>query len=191
MSPTSSTLLQRLRDPQDAAAWDQLVELYTPLLRSWALRMNCRGEEVADLLQEVFVKLLDKLPAFTYDRSAGSFRAWLRTVCRNCWLDYLRRPANQVRQADEAQLAKLATADDRLQDFWECEHRAFLVGEALKSLESALEPCMWQGLRKVLLDGGSVKEVAQELGITENALSICKCRALKQLRQDLAGLEDW
>src|SRR5262249_14602058 len=89
MFTTSRTLLQRLRDQHDAAAWDRLVELYTPLLHYWARRMNCRGEEIADLVQEVFVKLLQKLPAFTYVPNAGGFRAWLRTVCRNCWCDYM------------------------------------------------------------------------------------------------------
>jgi hypothetical protein len=32
MHTTSATLLQKLRDPSDVAAWERFVELYLPLL---------------------------------------------------------------------------------------------------------------------------------------------------------------
>jgi hypothetical protein len=42
-------------------------------------RLGLRSAEAADLVQDVFAVLVQKLPDFTYDRKR-SFRAWLRTV---------------------------------------------------------------------------------------------------------------
>ena len=49
--PTRPSLLLRLRDFQDRQAWEQFVDLYTPLLFHWALRLgrNEAGEFLRNL----------------------------------------------------------------------------------------------------------------------------------------------
>ena len=79
MNTTSFSLLERLRQPSDSAAWDRFVELYTPLLFYWGRRAGLQSADAADLVQDVFEVLLHKLPEFQYDRQK-SFRSWLRTV---------------------------------------------------------------------------------------------------------------
>ena len=79
MNTTSFSLLERLRQPSDSAAWDRFVELYTPLLFYWGRRAGLQSADAADLVQDVFEVLLRKLPEFQYDRQK-SFRSWLRTV---------------------------------------------------------------------------------------------------------------
>ena len=49
MSVTSATLLERLKDARDADAWSRLVEIYAPLIRGWAERLNVRGADADDL----------------------------------------------------------------------------------------------------------------------------------------------
>lgn len=73
MTNTSPSLLKRLRRPEDQAAWDRFVELYTPLLYDWARRMHLQEADAADLLQEVFAVLVQELPRFDYD-AQKSFR---------------------------------------------------------------------------------------------------------------------
>jgi RNA polymerase sigma-70 factor (ECF subfamily) len=75
-SSTSSSLLNRVRQPEDRQAWDRFVALYTPLLYSWTFRVWLSEADAADLVQDVFVILLKKLPEFEYDPNQ-SFRAWL------------------------------------------------------------------------------------------------------------------
>jgi RNA polymerase sigma-70 factor, ECF subfamily len=48
MCHTFSTLFRRLRWPEDQAAWERFVELYTPLLYYWARRVGLGAEESAD-----------------------------------------------------------------------------------------------------------------------------------------------
>ena len=76
---TSASLLERLQGP-DPTAWRRFVDLYTPMLFAFARRLGCDEADAADLVQEVFLILMEKLPHFRYD-AGKSFRAWLWTVC--------------------------------------------------------------------------------------------------------------
>jgi len=58
MLPTPVSLLERLRQADDGAAWAEFVHLYTPLLYGWARRTGLSDDEAADLLQDVFAILL-------------------------------------------------------------------------------------------------------------------------------------
>ena len=89
MESTSSSLLLRLRRPGEQAAWQRFIDLYSPLLYFWACRMGLDVQDAADLVQDVFVALVQKMPQFQYD-PGKSFRAWLRTVAENRWRDALR-----------------------------------------------------------------------------------------------------
>ena len=68
---TSLTLLDRLRD-DDPQAWSLMVRLYTPLLLYWGRRLGLQDEDAADLVQDVLIVLVRKLPEFQYE--AG--RSW-------------------------------------------------------------------------------------------------------------------
>ena len=69
MLTTSPTLLNRLRQPSEPEAWARFVNLYTPLLLSWAGRQGFQEADARDLVQEVLVKLVRALP--TYERREG------------------------------------------------------------------------------------------------------------------------
>ena len=62
MHTTSASLLQRLREPKGPDDWTRFVQLYTPLLFHWMQKWGLQPQDAADLVQEVFVTLLQKLP---------------------------------------------------------------------------------------------------------------------------------
>ncbi len=123
MNTTSAGLLQRLRQPAAADEWVRFVKLCTPILFYWARRLGLSHQDAADLVQEVFTTLVQKLPAFQYDRNKG-FRNWLRTVLLNRWRDGLRRksPVN----AGGAALDELPATEDP-GAFAEAEYRQHLT----------------------------------------------------------------
>ncbi len=51
MDETPASLLERLRQRADHAAWGRFVELYTPLLYYWARRAGLQQQDAADLVQ--------------------------------------------------------------------------------------------------------------------------------------------
>ncbi len=185
MHSTPLSLLQKLRDPGETASWERFVDLYLPLLLSWARRLPLDGMDPTDLVQEVFVKLVQELPRFTYDPASGGFRKWLRTVCMNHWRDYQRKRANHLVQAGEAQLAALAAREDDLEQFWSQDYHALLRREAFRILENEFDPLSRAAFTGVVLEGRSVQAVAQEHGTTPNAISMRKFRVVSRLRQEL------
>ena len=74
MLTTPPSLLDRLRHTPERQAWGRVVELYTPLLFAWAGRLGLSGHDAADLVQDVFTILVEKLPEFRYDPKKN-FRA--------------------------------------------------------------------------------------------------------------------
>jgi RNA polymerase sigma-70 factor (ECF subfamily) len=188
MQSTSLTLLERLRQPACRQEdWARFVRLYTPLLYYWARRAGLQESDAADLVQEVFTLLLEKLPSFRKD-GTGSFRSWLRTVTLNKWRERNRRAALPVTEADHT-LAGLATPDP-LEEHWEADYRQHLVGEALRLMRAEFHPTTWQACWEHVVSGKSAAEVANELGLTPGAVRAAKFRVLSRLRQELTGLLD-
>src|SRR5688572_30148894 len=100
MHTTSASLLERLRTPDREEAWPRFVRLYTPLLFYWARRAGLPQDDAADLVQDVLVVLVQKLPTFTYE-PGKTFRGWLRTVALNKWRERCRRFAARPDQAGD------------------------------------------------------------------------------------------
>jgi RNA polymerase sigma-70 factor (ECF subfamily) len=191
MHTTSASLLEQLRQPADqgatAAAWGRFVQLYTPLLFFWARRLGLQEPDAADLVQDVFTVLLQKLPSFRYDQRKG-FRNWLRTIIVNKWRDRKRREAVAPVQA-AAGLAELPVPDDT-EAFGEAEYRQQLVGRALELMQAEFAVNTWKACWEHVVSGRPAAEVAAELGISVNAVYVAKSRVLRRLHQELDGLMD-
>jgi RNA polymerase sigma-70 factor (ECF subfamily) len=184
---TPVSLLERLRRPGDAEAWARFVHLYTPLLALWAARAGLREEDATDLIQDVFILLLQKLPELSYDPSR-SFHGWLRTVVLNKYRERFRRAALPVCGGEEV-LAGVA-GPDAAEALWEAEYRQHLVGQALRLMQAQFAPATWQACWENVVNGKSAGEVAAELGMTAGAVRVARFRVLARLRQELAGLFD-
>jgi RNA polymerase sigma-70 factor (ECF subfamily) len=188
MQTTSTSLLVRLRQAAEPEAWRRFAELYTPLLYYWARRLGLGEPDAADLVQDVFLKLVLKLPEFQYDR-ARSFRSWLRTVLINQWRTNHRRQAVGPARAGDQTLADVSVPDD-VAAFGEAEYRHYLAQRALRLMQAQFQETTWKACWMQVVDGRPAAEVAAQLGISEGAAWVAKCRVLRRLRQELAGLTE-
>jgi RNA polymerase sigma-70 factor (ECF subfamily) len=185
MDNTPASLLERLRRP-DEGAWPRFVELYTPLLYFWSCRMGLQADDAADLVQDVFAVLLQKLPEFRYAKNK-SFRSWLRTLTLNRWRDNLRRKAAALRGAGDAGLETVAIPD-AAEALWEQEYREHLAGRAAEVMKAEFQPATWQAFWRLVVEGQSGAEVAAALGLSIEAVYAAKSRVLRRLRQELDGM---
>src|SRR5262245_61939092 len=92
---TRASLLARLGDPQDRAAWKQFVELYGGLVYGFARRHGLQDADAADLTQEVFLAVSRAVGRWHYDPRQGSFRGWLFGLTRNKLAKFLQRRRGQ------------------------------------------------------------------------------------------------
>ena len=86
---TRASLLVRLRDGHDREAWRQFVELYAPLVYSFARQRGLQDADAADLMQDVLRAVVMNAGRLDYDPRRGTFRAWLYTVTRNKLANFL------------------------------------------------------------------------------------------------------
>jgi RNA polymerase sigma-70 factor (ECF subfamily) len=181
---TSATLLERLRDLEDRAAWDRLLALYTPLIRGWLALRVPQPADVDDLAQQVFTVLLEKFPTFAHSGRPGAFRAWLRGICLNRLRMFWRtRPPAAGPEA----LPEDLPATDDLEAHWDREHDAQVLRRALELIEPEFRPATWRAFRLLALEGAAPEAAAAELGMTVNAVFIAKSRVLRRLRDEVAG----
>ena len=180
---TSASLLDRLKRREDTAAWERFVALYTPLLYHWLRGAGLTEEDAADLVQDIFAKLLVQMPTFDYQRSQ-SFHGWLRTMALNCRRDLQKRktPANLGDAETQA------FVPDPLEAFIEREYRQQLAIRAMHILRSDFQLQTWQAVWDLIVEGKAANEVASKAGMTVQAVYAAKCRVLARLRQELQGL---
>src|SRR5262245_19581645 len=80
---TSYSLLERARDPGDAASWRKLTDLYSPLIRRWARAYVTQLADADAVVQDVLAVLVREQPRFEHSHNPGAFRAWLRSIMIN------------------------------------------------------------------------------------------------------------
>ncbi len=194
MDQTRSTLLIRIRDPAETKAWGEFVALYEPLLTAYVRRRGLGEEDVRDVVQDVFARLVKSLPEFSLARHRGRFRTWLWQVCQSALCDWARRRRRQSR-AEDVWLKRLSdTPPSGASDSdaeWERLHRRRILSFALERVRARSQPASWACFEGHLLQRKPSAQVARELGCSANAVNINCSRILDRIRRFCAEhLED-
>jgi RNA polymerase sigma-70 factor (ECF subfamily) len=197
---TSRSLLVRLRD-DDPAAWERLVTLYSPLVYYWCGKMNLPDQDMADVFQEVFQSVATHINDFRKDRPGDTFRGWLRTITRSKVYDHYRRQTRQPNAAGgtEAQIrfsqmpaddSSDETPSDSTNESSEEEIYNDLFLRALNLIRDNFAEHTWQAFWRVVVDGRTPNEVAEELEMRPGTVRVAKSRVLHRLRKELGELLD-
>ena len=193
MEATRSSLLIRAQ-AGDAGAWEDLCELYRPLIVGWLHRQSVPDGEIDDLVQEIFLAVVRSLPSFCHSGRRGAFRSWLRTIASNYSCDYWKSPTRRAAAAGvddaAAALEQLEDPDSPLNRYWDEEHDRYLLGCLLELAELEFEPTTMRAFRRVALEGASASEVAGELGLSIGAVYSARSHVLRRLQELAEGLLD-
>src|SRR5687768_13184788 len=98
---TRPTLLLRVRDADDSAAWSQFIDIYTPLIFGFCRKRGLQDADAADLAQEVMRAVSRAIGKFEYQPEQGTFRSWLFTITRNKFNNFLDRRRRQPQGTGE------------------------------------------------------------------------------------------
>jgi RNA polymerase sigma-70 factor (ECF subfamily) len=189
---TSLTLLEQLNRAGDEASWDRLVDLYSPLLRSWLLRYDVQPADADDLIQDVLLTVTKELSGFAHNQQTGAFRNWLRRIVVNRLRNFWRKRGRDVVGGSDLahRLSELEEPQGELSQIWDREHNLHLVRQLFELIEPKFSDTTRTAFRRLTLDGATGDEVAQELGITLSAVFNAKSRVLRELRRLGKGLID-
>jgi RNA polymerase sigma-70 factor (ECF subfamily) len=189
---TSTSLLNRVK-AGEAEAWERLADLYGPLVYGWCRQSGLQAEDAADVGQEVFAAVLAGVTQFRRDRPGDSFRGWLWTITRNKIRDHFRRRSGkaQAQGGTEAQ-QRLAQVPDGPPDLSvtspASKVRGLLEHHAVEIVRAGVEERTWRAFWLATVEGRAAADVAQELGMTAQAVYDAKYRVRRRIRQELGDL---
>jgi RNA polymerase sigma factor (sigma-70 family) len=152
-----------------------LVDNHRRFLAFLERRVGSR-EDAEDILQEAFVRGLDKVQDV---RDQESVIAWFYRLLRNAVVDYYRR-----RGAEGRALEWIAARSDEVVEPLD-ESLFDDVCACLGSLMDTLKPEYAEVLRSVELEGLAVREYADRVGITPNNAGVRVHRAREALRRQV------
>jgi RNA polymerase sigma factor (sigma-70 family) len=162
------------RDPRAPDVLRLLFDNHARFLGFLERRVGSR-DEAEDILQEAFVRSIgrtDSLP------SAESATAWFYRVLRNALIDRHRREGTRARALLElAAEVEEGTPDQELEA---------VACACILALVDTLKPEYGTALRRVDLDGMSVRSFAEEARITPGNAGVRLHRAREALRRQLA-----
>ncbi len=180
---TPKTLLRKIAEyanGDDAAEWARFVELYTPVMRAFIFaREDVNESDADDVVQEIFVRLVNILRTGTYRPEKGRFRAYLGTMVRRLLIDRHRRAlargAGREVSIDDVEL--LAETPDVAEyvdrRLAEARHDAAVEHVLSRTMLDARTVAAY---RAYALEGEAAAEVASRLDLTVNALRQIKYR---------------
>jgi RNA polymerase sigma-70 factor (ECF subfamily) len=178
MIPFQSTVwaeIDRARD-RDPAAYLQFVNRYRPAVVSFLRTQGFSSEDAEDLAQEVFLLIVRHDVLERVDPKKGKFRSLILAVTKNVARNTRRDRSRQKRGGDAPQLSldqselpvaapESSEEQERFDRMWSQQ----LVAIALRELSSA-HAHYYRALR-LMLDGKSHQEIAQEMGKTANEVN--------------------
>ncbi len=192
MNETSLSLLSRLGRSPESESWSRLVDLYAPLLRAWLRKYDVQDSDADDLVQEVLLAVSKDLGKFDHAGQPGAFRGWLKAILvnrlRKFWRARDRRPQARGDSDIDARLARLEDPSSEMSLIWNREHDQYVLRQLLAQAEPHFASSTWTAFCRVALDGAKPDVVAEEMGISLNAVCLAKSRVLRRLRQESEGL---
>ncbi len=190
---TRPSLLARVRDLRDANAWQQFVNVYSPVITGYLRRRGLQPADAADVAQETLQAVARAIGRLEYDRGKGRFRGWLLTITRRNLIDHQAKSrravpgsgSDEVRQVLEAQPDP---ADET--QMWDRECERQLARFAMAQVKEEFEPRTWQAFYATAVQDRPAQDVADELKMSSGAVYIAKSRVTARLRRAIEELEE-
>jgi RNA polymerase sigma factor (sigma-70 family) len=163
------------RDPGTPEVLRVLLDNHARFLAFLERRVGSR-DDAEDILQEAFVRSLERSESL---RNSASATAWFYRVLRNAITDHYRRQHSRGRAIDRL------TAESDPADAPDAELES-VVCACVLSLVETLKPEYGTAIRRVDLDGTSVRSYAEEAGISPSNAGVRLHRARAALRRQVA-----
>ncbi len=191
---TRVSLVLRLRQPEDVAAWQEFAEIYTPALLGLALRKGLQPADAEDVVQEILFAITRAIEKFQPDASRARFRTWLSRIARNLMADFCwkKRQLKSPQSLSDSRLAEghanLAMPCSIEADFAE-EYRKAVFQLAASRVQTRVSELTWRAFELTAIQGKEAEVVATEVGLSVGNIYVVRCRVLKMLRTEVLSIE--
>jgi RNA polymerase sigma-70 factor (ECF subfamily) len=81
-------------------------------------------------------------------------------------------------------LERLSDPSDDLAREWDRDHDKHVIEKLVALVQPNISPTTWAAFQRFGIDGIPARRVAEELGLSENAVILAKSRVLRRLREE-------
>ena len=200
---TRSSLLRRVKDPDDQRSWQEFNELYGKLVFRFAVKAGLSEDEAQEVVQETMIAAAKHLPEFRYDPKVCSFKTWLLNLSAWRVQDQVRKrqrpgapgpgPGRIEAGEDSNRTATVERVPDPagspLEAIWDQEWRTTLLDTALARVKTSVAAPQWQIFDLSVLKEWPVAEVAKALGISSGRVYLARHRISAVIKKEITRLE--
>jgi RNA polymerase sigma-70 factor (ECF subfamily) len=185
MSTHSPEIVARARAGEEGA-FQALVEAHGRDVFRLAYRLTGNQHDAEEVVQETFLKVFRNIEGF---EARARFDTWLYRVTANAATDLVRK-----RQRHDARRAPLPTGEGAALPLRsaaadpEREARGRLIGVEIAAALAALTPAERAAFTLRHVQGLSIDEIGETLGLRANAVKNAIFRAVRKMRRELAAL---
>lgn len=196
---TRDSLILRLPSASDAAAWQEFVAIYEPLIYRFAVSQGLQDADARELIQSVLLAVAGSVARWEPDPQRGSFRAWLFRIARNQLVSLLRkrrpdrgsgRTSQLMRLQQVAECDSLGGKPDQADGQMEIDYQRALLVSAAQFLKDTMHERTWQAFWMTCVEGRPIEAAVSELQMTRGAVYIARSRVLLRLRNLIQAWEE-
>lgn len=190
---TRASLLIRIRDPTDEAAWYEFVEIYRPVILRLAQRKGLQDADADDLAQQVLVAIGQAVEQREHDSERAKFRTWLHRVAHNAIINALTRGKPDRGSGDSALLGVLhqhVGQDGPESGLLRLEHRREVFRWAARKVRNEFQPDTWDVFWLTAVEGQSIDSVAAQYSKRPGAIYAARSRVMRRIQEKVAEYEN-
>lgn len=194
----SSTSLELLAAVKNAsrASWPVFVQKYTRLLQRWCEEWQATGEDTEDVIQETLMEMFRRINDYKVNPET-TFRSWLRKVAYFRYLRILKKDRRLTTftdtpsaiAPDHGTILVSSNACDSFMKLIDQMADQELVEMACQRIAGRIPQENWTIFCRRELEGVPGKTVAEEFGISANAVDVITFRVRKMIRVELEMLD--
>lgn len=184
---TRYTLIGKLHDSQDAAAWEEFTRIYQPLVFRICRSRGLQYADATDVTQEVLAKVSQAIDTFHQRKVSSSFRGWIYRVTQNLVIDFLRRrDRSRLVQADvPIQLTPGPDPSPQESAEFRREYERQIFWIVAQEVRGQVKPPTWQAFWCTEIERKPAAQVAEEMNTSVGAVYVSRSRVIARLRKQV------
>jgi RNA polymerase sigma factor (sigma-70 family) len=192
--PTRASLLARVKNLEDHASWQDFFDTYSKLIFGVALQRGLTRTEAQDVVQETMCAAMKHMPNFNYDRTVGTFKAWLLNMVKWRIADQFRKrapiknlPAGA--RVDDAEVLRDTPDVHDFEAIWEQQWEQALFDAAMMKTRRKVDPQKFQIFDLLIKSRMTASEVAQTFHTSVDHVYLVKHRVTEQIKSEVERLK--